>query len=151
MACWRGRRAGHHREAADAQHRRIGIFGSLRSADRKPAHHGHARDFHAHTDGHEDLDAAHHGEDLDLRHAGTELGLTQVELSTAEGQTLMKMGRVLYPHKKLADAVYALLAKDLDGKLVYREIHDHGLVDRRFVNADGDHVIIPVGHEEGVT
>jgi len=37
-------------------------------------------------------------------------------LSTAEGQTLMKMGRVLYPHKKLADAVYALLAKDLDGK-----------------------------------
>jgi hypothetical protein len=37
-------------------------------------------------------------------------------LSTTEGQTLMKMGRVLYPHKKLADAVYALLAKDLDGK-----------------------------------
>jgi ATP-binding cassette subfamily B protein len=34
---------------------------------------------------------------------------------------------------------------------VYREIHDHGLVDRRFVDADGDHVIIPVGidHEEG--
>ena len=31
---------------------------------------------------------------------------------------------------------------------VYREIHDHGLVDRRFVSADGDHVIIPVGHEE---
>jgi hypothetical protein len=28
----------------------------------------------------------------------------------------MKMGRVLYPHKKLADAVYALLAKDLDAK-----------------------------------
>jgi hypothetical protein len=37
-------------------------------------------------------------------------------LSTAEGQALMKMGRVLYPHKKLANAVYALLAKDLDGK-----------------------------------
>jgi hypothetical protein len=37
-------------------------------------------------------------------------------LSTAEGATLMKMGRTLYPHKKLADAVYALLAKDLDGK-----------------------------------
>ncbi len=31
---------------------------------------------------------------------------------------------------------------------VYREIHDHGLVDRRFVNADGDHVIIPIEHEE---
>ena len=37
-------------------------------------------------------------------------------LSTAEGATLMKLGRVLYPHKKLADAVYALLAKDLDAK-----------------------------------
>jgi ABC-type multidrug transport system fused ATPase/permease subunit len=31
---------------------------------------------------------------------------------------------------------------------VYREIHDHGLVDRRFVDADGDHVIIRVEHEE---
>ena len=28
----------------------------------------------------------------------------------------MAMGRTLYPHKKLPDAVYALLAKDLDGK-----------------------------------
>ena len=37
-------------------------------------------------------------------------------LSKAEGQTLMALGRVLYPHKKLPDAVYALLAKDLDGK-----------------------------------
>lgn len=36
-------------------------------------------------------------------------------LSKAEGQTLMALGRVLYPHKKLPDAVYALLAKDLDG------------------------------------
>ena len=36
-------------------------------------------------------------------------------LSTAEGTTLMKMGRVLFPHDKLPDAVYALLAKDLDG------------------------------------
>jgi hypothetical protein len=35
-------------------------------------------------------------------------------LSTAEGETLMTMGRVLYPHAKLSDAVYALLAKDLD-------------------------------------
>lgn len=35
-------------------------------------------------------------------------------LSSAEGNTLMKMGRVLYPHSKLPDAVYALLAKDLD-------------------------------------
>jgi hypothetical protein len=35
-------------------------------------------------------------------------------LSKSEGQTLLQMGRVLYPHKKLPDAVYALLAKDLD-------------------------------------
>lgn len=35
-------------------------------------------------------------------------------LSQQEGEALMKMGRVLYPHPKLADAVYALLAKDLD-------------------------------------
>lgn len=38
------------------------------------------------------------------------------QLSKAEGQTLMAMGRTLYPHKKLPDAVYALLAKDLDAK-----------------------------------
>ena len=37
-------------------------------------------------------------------------------LSSAQGKTLMAMGRVLYPHKKLPDAVYALLAKDLDAK-----------------------------------
>ena len=37
-------------------------------------------------------------------------------LSKSEGETLMAMGRVLYPHKKLPDAVYALLAKDLDAK-----------------------------------
>ena len=35
-------------------------------------------------------------------------------LSSAEGTTLMKMGRTLFPHAKLPDAVYALLAKDLD-------------------------------------
>ncbi len=35
-------------------------------------------------------------------------------LSKAEGQALMALGRTLYPHKKLPDAVYALLAKDLD-------------------------------------
>lgn len=37
-------------------------------------------------------------------------------LSAAQGQTLMAMGRVLYPHQTLPDAVYALLAKDLDAK-----------------------------------
>jgi hypothetical protein len=35
-------------------------------------------------------------------------------LSQAEGTALMKLGRTLFPHKKLPDAVYALLAKDLD-------------------------------------
>ena len=38
-------------------------------------------------------------------------------LSKTEGETLMAMGRVLYPHKKLPDAVYALLAKDIDAKV----------------------------------
>ena len=38
------------------------------------------------------------------------------QLSTAEGQALVAMGRTLYPHKKLPGAVYALLAKDLDAK-----------------------------------
>ncbi len=35
-------------------------------------------------------------------------------LSQPEGEALMKMGRTLYPHAKLPDAAYALLAKDLD-------------------------------------
>lgn len=35
-------------------------------------------------------------------------------LSQPEGDALMKMVRVLYPHAKLQDAVYALVAKDLD-------------------------------------
>ena len=37
-------------------------------------------------------------------------------LSKSDGLTLMAMGRTLYPHRKLPDAVYALLAKDLDAK-----------------------------------
>ena len=37
-------------------------------------------------------------------------------LTKEQGETLMAMGRVLYPHKKLPDVVYALLAKDLDAK-----------------------------------
>jgi len=36
-------------------------------------------------------------------------------LTSDEGKVLMAMGRTLYPHQKLPDAVYALLAKDLDG------------------------------------
>lgn len=37
-------------------------------------------------------------------------------LSAAEGDTIIKFARVLYPHKTLADAVYALVAKDLDAE-----------------------------------
>lgn len=37
-------------------------------------------------------------------------------LSKEQGETLMAMGRILFPHEKLPDAVYALLAKDLDEK-----------------------------------
>ncbi|MEZ5646859.1 MAG: twin-arginine translocation signal domain-containing protein [Burkholderiaceae bacterium] len=40
-----------------------------------------------------------------------------VELKTltqAEGETLLRMGQVLFPHKKLPDAVYALLSSHLD-------------------------------------
>jgi hypothetical protein len=40
------------------------------------------------------------------------------KLTKEQGETLIAMGRVLYPHKKLPDAVYALLAKDLDAKAV---------------------------------
>ncbi len=35
-------------------------------------------------------------------------------LTSAQGDTLLQMGRTLYPHKTLPDAVYALLVKDLD-------------------------------------
>ncbi len=35
-------------------------------------------------------------------------------LSKDEGAAILKMGRALFPHKKLPDAVYALLAKDMD-------------------------------------
>lgn len=38
------------------------------------------------------------------------------KLSKNQGTALMQMGRVLYPHDKLPDAVYALLAKDLDAE-----------------------------------
>ena len=35
-------------------------------------------------------------------------------LSQAQGQTVLRMAQVLFPHSKLPDAVYALVAKDLD-------------------------------------
>ena len=36
-------------------------------------------------------------------------------LTSAQGDALLQMGKVLYPHKELPDAVYALLVQDLDG------------------------------------
>ena len=35
-------------------------------------------------------------------------------LTQAEGEALLTMARTLFPHEKLADAVYALVVKDLD-------------------------------------
>jgi len=49
---------------------------------------------------------------------------------------------VLDDGRVVADGDHATLIATND---VYREIHDHGLVDRRFVDADGDHVIVPTG------
>jgi len=37
-------------------------------------------------------------------------------LSSREGRVLMLMGRTLYPHDQLPNAVYAVLAKDLDAQ-----------------------------------
>ena len=37
-------------------------------------------------------------------------------LSKDQGEVIMRTARVLYPHKRLPDAVYALVAKDLDAK-----------------------------------
>jgi hypothetical protein len=50
-------------------------------------------------------------------------------LNTAQGQTLMAMGRTLYPHKNLPDAVYALLAKDLDSKATGSQEIKRGLLE----------------------
>ena len=67
-------------------------------------------------------------------------------LTQDEGTTLLQMGRVLYPHDKLPDAVYALLAKDLDtaastdavlaGQLRSGIQELNRLAEEKFVNAD---------------
>ena len=49
------------------------------------------------------------------------------QLTASEGKTLMALGRVLYPHKKLPDAVYALLAKDLDGNAAALQVLRDGI------------------------
>ena len=55
------------------------------------------------------------GSTLALLAPSTAWALELKQLSQVEGNTLLQMGRVLFPHAKLPDAVYALLAKDLDG------------------------------------
>ena len=44
----------------------------------------------------------------------TAWALEMNQLSTAQGDTILRMAQVLYPHKSLPTAVYALLVKDLD-------------------------------------
>lgn len=62
-------------------------------------------------------------------------------IALAERIVVLDDGRIV------ADGDHATLIATND---VYREIHDHGLVERRFVSADGDHVVVPVGpdHQE---
>lgn len=55
------------------------------------------------------------GSPLALLAPSTAWALELKTLSQAEGQTLLRMGQVLFPHQKLPEAVYALLVKDLDG------------------------------------
>lgn len=77
-------------------------------------------------------------------------------LSKAEGQTLMAMGRTLFPHKKLPDAVYALLAKDLDAKTEALPLLREGIagLDRdaggRFVKATPARRLVAVQAIEGM-
>lgn len=54
------------------------------------------------------------GSPLALLAPSTAWALELKTLSHAEGDTLLQMGRVLFPHPQLPDAVYALLVKDLD-------------------------------------
>jgi len=56
------------------------------------------------------------GSALALLAPSTAWALELKTLTTAQGQALLAMAKVLYPHAKLPDAVYALLVKDLDAK-----------------------------------
>ncbi|MFV0679520.1 tat (twin-arginine translocation) pathway signal sequence [Ottowia sp.] len=55
------------------------------------------------------------GSPLALLAPSTTWALALQTLTQAEGDTLLQMGRALFPHPQLPDAVYALLVKDLDG------------------------------------
>ncbi len=54
------------------------------------------------------------GSPLALLAPSTVWAVELTALTQAEGDALLQMGRVLFPHPQLPDAVYALLAKDLD-------------------------------------
>ncbi|GGH53794.1 hypothetical protein GCM10010975_09720 [Comamonas phosphati] len=54
------------------------------------------------------------GSPLALLAPSTAWALELKTLTQVEGDTLLQMGRVLFPHPQLDNAVYALLAKDLD-------------------------------------
>ncbi len=43
--------------------------------------------------------------------------LETAHLNQVQAETLLAMGKALYPHKDLPDAVYALLVKDLDAQM----------------------------------
>ena len=54
------------------------------------------------------------GSPLALLAPSTAWALELKKLTKAQGETLIRLGQVLFPHTKLPEAVYALLAKDLD-------------------------------------
>jgi hypothetical protein len=54
------------------------------------------------------------GSPLALLAPSTAWALELKTLSQAEGQALLRMAQVLFPHQKMPEAVYALLVKDLD-------------------------------------
>jgi len=56
------------------------------------------------------------GSPVALLAPSTAWALELKSLSKSQGEVILKMGRALYPHKRLPDAVYALLVKDLDAK-----------------------------------
>lgn len=80
-------------------------------------------------------------------------------LSQEQGETLLRMAQVLFPHAKLPDAVYALLAKDLDADAskdadTLRLINDgikalDYLSDGRFIKANSSRRLQAIKSMEG--
>lgn len=54
------------------------------------------------------------GSPLALLAPSTAWAVELKKLTKVQGETLIRMGQVIFPHTKLPEAVYALLAKDLD-------------------------------------